>query len=220
MWALLFNFNDKNMAIINSKFNIKTIALAASSCLVLGLSSCCDDSSCKTETQCQTTQCETSKAITAQEVADAQKAWGEGIVTIGKVFTEKGDYKKVASDHVKKFYNYDEGTVLFKPTLASEKQFRLDFEGALSYFVAGNEKYPEDHGFAIKPWTKVRFENAGTTIDADGDTALAMGNYFFTPADGSAEVKVEYTFAYKKDKDGNLKIILHGSHLPYRPKAH
>ncbi len=211
------------MAIINSKFNIKTLALATGACVVLGLSSCCGNGSCDTKSQCQATECDSSeviKAITAEEVADAQKAWGEGIVKIGKAYTEKGDYKQLASDHVKKFYNYDEGTVLFKPTLASEKQFRLGFDGALSYFVGGNENYPEDHGFAIKPWTKVRFENAGTIIDASGDTALAMGNYFFTPADGSPEVKVEYTFAYKKDKDGNLKIISHGSHLPYRPKAH
>ncbi len=216
---IYINFNDKNMAIINSKFSIKTIGLVATSCLVLSFSSCCGESGCKTDSakQVAVSECDKVQAITAQEVADAQKAWGDGVVAIGKVFTEKGDYTKVAADHVKKFYNYDEGTVLFKPTLASQKQFRLDFEGALSYFVGGNENYPEDHGFAIKPWTKVRFENAGTIIDKDGDTALAMGNYFFTPADGSPEVKVEYTFAYKKDKDGNLKIISHGSHLPYSP---
>ncbi len=211
------------MAIINSKFNIKTLALAGSTCLLLGLSSCCGDGTCTTTSSSEATAVDTTQAnqaITAEEVADAQKAWGEGIVKIGKAYTEKGDYKQLASDHVKQFYNYDEGIVLFKPTMASEKQFRLDFDGALSYFVGSNENYPEDHGFAIKPWTKVRFENAGTTIDVDGDTALAIGNYFFTPADGSPEVKVEYTFAYKKDKDGKLKIILHGSHLPYNPKAH
>ncbi len=206
----------------NFQLSVKTLVLTACSCFVLSFSSCCGNGSCSKDNK-QLAQTETvseHQAITAEEVAQVQEAWGEGIVKIGKAFTEKGDYTKLASDHVKKFYNYDEGTVLFKPTLASEKQFRLDFEGALSYFVAGNENYPEDHGFAIKPWTKVRFENAGTTIDADGDTALAMGNYYFTPADGGKEVKVEYTFAYKKDKDGNLKIIMHGSHLPYRPKAH
>ncbi len=158
------------------------------------------------------------KAITEQDILQAQKAWGEGIVHIGKVFTEKGDYKTVASDHVKKFYNYDEGTVLFKPTMASEKQFRLDFDGALSYFVAGNENYTEDHGFAIKPWSAVRWENIGTKID--GNMAIAMGNYYFTPADGSDEVKVEYTFSYKRNKNGELKIIMHGSHLPFSPNKH
>ncbi len=48
--------------------------------------------------------------------------------------------------------------------------------------------------------------------------AIALGNYYFTPANGGGEVKVEYTFAYTKDKDGKLRIIGHGSHLPYSPK--
>ena len=146
---------------------------------------------------------------------EAQKAWGEGIVNIGRTFLGEGDYRAAAKEHIDKFYNYQEGTVLFKPTLASQKQFRLDFEGALSYFVGGNSDYPEDHGFAIKPWTNVRWESIG--INIIGDMAVAMGNYFFTPADGSGEVKVEYSFAYTTDSTGELKIILHGSHLPYSP---
>ena len=158
---------------------------------------------------------QTTTEITLEEVTAIQKAWGEGIVTIGKAFTDKQDYKAAADAHVKQFYNYTEGSVLFKPTLASEKQFRTDFEGALSYFVGGNENYKEDHGFAIKPWTNVRWENIDTKVL--GQTALAMGNYYFTPQDGSDEVKVEYSFAYVKDSKGDLKIIMHGSHLPYNP---
>ena len=126
--------------------------------------------------------------ITEEQILEAQKKWGEGIINIGRVFLEKGDYVAAAEQHINTFYNYQEGKVLFKPTLASIKQFRLDFDAALSYFVGGNEAFLEDHGFAIKPWTNVRWENIGTTII--GDTALAMGNYFFTDTDGN-EVKVE-----------------------------
>ncbi len=151
--------------------------------------------------------------ISKQEVLDAQKTWGEGIVTIGKAYSEDGDYVAAARKHIETLYGYDMGEVLFKPTLAAEKQFRTSFEGALSYFVGHNENYPEDHGFAIKPWTNVRWESTG--IITEGNMAVAMGNYYFTPADGSDEVKVEYTFGYTKDDEGNLKIILHGSHLPY-----
>ena len=155
--------------------------------------------------------------MNADLIKDAQIAWGEGIVKIGKVFSEKGDYKAAAEDHINQFYNYAGGEVLFKPTLASVRQFRLDFEGALSYFVGGNSDYPEDGGFAIRPWTAVRWENIGTKII--GDMAVAMGNYYFTPADGSDEVKVEYSFAYTIDDDGKLKIVLHDSHLPYTPAS-
>ncbi len=151
--------------------------------------------------------------ITEEQILEAQKSWGEGIVNIGRVFLEKGDYKAAAEQHINTFYNYQEGKVLFKPTLASIKQFRLDFDAALSYFVGGNEAFPEDHGFAIKPWTDVRWENIGTTIL--GETGLAMGNYYFTPHDGNDVVKVEYSFGYTRDSKGELKIILHDSHVPF-----
>lgn len=180
--------------------------------LMLGMVSCTENAQ---KEKSAITESETSVVITEQEVADAQKAWGEGIVKIGKAYSEEGDYTAVATEHINAFYNYQDGSVLFKPTLASEKQFRKDFEGALSYFVAGNENYPEDHGFAIKPWSNVRWENIGTKII--GNVAIAMGNYYFTPTKGGDDVKVEYSFAYTKDKDGKLKIILHGSHLPYEP---
>ncbi len=42
-------------------------------------------------------------------------------------------------------------------------------------FVGGNDTYREDHGFAIHPWTKVRFENVANYIH--GDYAVAMGNH-------------------------------------------
>lgn len=155
--------------------------------------------------------------IAEDSITAAQIAWGEGIVKIGKVFSENGDYKAAAEAHIQEFYNYQEGNVLFKPTLTSEKQFRLDFEGALSYFVGGNDSYPEDHGFAIKPWSNVRWENVGTKV-VDG-MAIAMGNYYFTPCEGGDDVKVEYSFAYVTDSNGKLKITLHDSHLPYNPAA-
>lgn len=156
--------------------------------------------------------------ITEQEINNAQDAWGEGIVKIGKVFKDGGDYSAAAEAHIDQFYNYGadrKGNILFKPTLAAEKQFRPTFEGALSYFVGGNSNFPEDHGFAIKPWSHVRWERIGG-IDTTGDTALSMGNYYFT-IDGTEDVvKVEFTFGYRK-VDGELKIVLHGSHLPYSP---
>jgi hypothetical protein len=41
-----------------------------------------------------------------------------------------------------------------------------------------------------------------------------MGNYFFTEPNGNI-VKVEYSFGYFLDSNGNLKINLHHSSLPY-----
>ena len=102
--------------------------------------------------------------------------------------------------------------MLFKPTLASVDQFRGTKKEALSYFIGQDLK--EDNGFALAPYTKVTWENEG--IITDGDSAQAMGNYYFTKTNGDI-VKVEYSFGYVKDEDGNLKINLHHSSLPYTP---
>lgn len=153
-------------------------------------------------------------AITKQEVLDAQKTWGEGIVAIGEVFINKGDYKARATQHINELYAYDHSEVLFKPTLASQKQFRATFEDALSYFVGGH--ISEDNGFAIKPWSKVRFGEQQIVMSSD--TAIAMGNYFFTPVGETEETKVEYTFGYMKDANGKLRINVHHSSLPYTPE--
>ena len=148
--------------------------------------------------------------ITKAEVREAQRAWGEGIVDISRVYAKGGDYKARATDHIKTMYAYGDTIVLFKPTLASDDQFRGDVDSALSYFIG--RKGTEDEGFAIKGWTNVRFENEGKHIGTD--LAMAMGNYFFTGPDG-AETKVEYSFGYVRGNDGKLKIMLQHSSFPF-----
>ncbi len=154
--------------------------------------------------------------LTEQDVIKAQEAWAKGIVEIGKVYQDGGDYKAAASKLIDQLYGYGHGKVLFKPTKAAHDQFRETKAEALSYFVGGEN--PEDHGFALQPWSKVRFEN--NLIAIDSDSAEAMGNYFFTDAKTGNEVKVEYTFGYKRIKDGRVVIFLHHSSLPYQPPAH
>jgi hypothetical protein len=149
------------------------------------------------------------KKITQEEITTAQKAWADGIVAIGKA----QDPKKAAMEHINKLYAYDLGPVLFKPTKAAIVQFRDSKEEALSYFVGGKE--PEDKGFALAPFSNVRFDNHSITIDCD--SAITQGNYYFTTTDGK-EIKVEYSIGYIEDKEGNLKINLHHSSLPYKPE--
>src|SRR4051794_29970305 len=80
---------------------------------------------------------DTTKApITEAEVNAAQQAWCDGLVNIGKVHQAKGDYKATASKLIDDLYDYEEGKVFFKPTLAFGKNtFRSTKEDALSYFV-------------------------------------------------------------------------------------
>ena len=148
--------------------------------------------------------------VTVADVENAQKEWGGGVVAIAAVHSSEGDFVERARLHVESLYAYDISPVLFKPTFAIEEQFRSTFEGAVSYFVAENGACP-DKGFAIKGWTKVRFENENVIISQT--TAMAMGNYFFTSPKGE-DVKVEYSFGYITDSEGKLRINLHHSSMP------
>ncbi|MEM0895890.1 MAG: hypothetical protein AAGJ79_03315 [Verrucomicrobiota bacterium] len=149
--------------------------------------------------------------ITAADIEAAQKMWGDAVVAIGEAGDEAA---KVAEEAAKAAYAFDLGPIQFKPTLAAETPFRPDLEGSLSYFVGGNEKYAEDKGFALKPWSKVRFDNH--TVKMHGNIAIAMGHYYFTGPDGT-ETKVEYTKGYVKTEDGKVLLFLQDSSLPYNP---
>ena len=89
----------------------------------------------------------------------------------------------------------------------------------MSYFVGVNnvsDGIPEDGGFAInggKGWSDVVFDNH--QIDLNGETAIAMGNYYFTDAIDGSKSKVEYTFGYKRCDDRKVRIFLHHSSVPY-----
>ena len=152
------------------------------------------------------------RTVTEADVLAAQSEWGQGIVDISRVHAQGGDFRGRATRHINTLYAYGQTDVMFKPTLAAQDQFRETFNEALDYFIgrAGTE----DNGFAISGWTNVRWDN--NAIYTGVDSAMAMGNYFFTGPDGS-ETKVEYSFGYVLDDNGNLRINLHHSSLPYAP---
>ena len=160
--------------------------------------------------------------ITYEEVNAAQQAWCDALVKIGKLKEEGGDYKAFAEQVLSEAYNYDNGKVFFKPTLAyGDQTFRNDKKGALAYFIGGDPAYPNDKGFALTPWVKARYDNAGEKnegIQIYGSVAITMGNVWVTAKDGK-EVMVDKTWVFKKGKDGKLRIIVHKSALPFAPAA-
>lgn len=158
--------------------------------------------------------------ITYDEVNAAQQAWCDALVKIGKLKEEGGDYKAFAEQVITDAYNYDQGKVFFKPTLAfGDQTFRNDKQGALSYFVGGDPDYPNDKGFALKPWVGARYDNAGQNnegIQIYGSVAITMGNVWVTDKEGN-EVMVDKTWVFRKGTDGRLRIIVHKSSLPFNP---
>lgn len=150
--------------------------------------------------------------ITKEQVLEAQNKWGAGVVKIGSLKDNRAACELYTNDFLDNRYVFEAGNVLFKPTKCEVEQFRPTKAEAMSYFIAGDNRVcKEDKGFAIQPWTKVRFENAGFILEEN--RAIAMGNYFFTDVEGN-EAKVEYTFGYKLI-DGELKIDVHHSSFPY-----
>ena len=155
--------------------------------------------------------------ITRDEVVAAQKAWGEALVKISTTYETAGieAARKTAQSVIDSAYGYAMGPVLFKPTLAAPPTtFRTTADGALAYFVGGDQRYPGDTGFALKNWRSYKIENAAIFID--GDVAMSMGNVHLTDRDGKVTV-VDKTWGYKRDAKGNLRIVLHHSSLPYNP---
>lgn len=151
--------------------------------------------------------------ITKQQVLEAQEKWGNGVVKIGALKNQRTECESFTSSFLDERYAFDSSLVIFKPTKCEIQQFRPTKAEALSYFIAGDDRAcNEDKGFAIQPWTKVRFENAGIILEEE--RAISMGNYFFADLDGN-EAKVEYTFGYKLINN-ELKIDLHHSSFPYK----
>lgn len=153
--------------------------------------------------------------INEEQLLQARVAWGNGMITISKAYDESGitRAKVIANSFLDNFYGFDLGLVLFKPTLSSGSQtFRPTKEGALSYFVGHDPKYPSDNGFGIQSWHEVKSETCATFFD--GDVAMWMGWVTLIGRDGHT-VTVDKSWGYKKIKNGALKIILHHSSLPY-----
>ena len=151
--------------------------------------------------------------LTDQMIEQAQQRWADHLLAIGKAYQTKQDYRQHALAMLDSCYGYDlpTGIVLFKPTRAVKIPFRNTREGALSYFIAGDDNFPEDKGFALEAWSNVTFRNHNTFCQ--DQMGLVMGEYLFSRPN-QPDTLVEYTFGYTPDLDGELKIILHHSSLP------
>lgn len=153
--------------------------------------------------------------ITEAEVIKAQKGWCDALLRISAAYA-KGGFplaKATAEKVIDQGYAYQYGPVAFKPTLASGRQtFRPTRAGALAYFVGGDPAFPNDKGFALKPWRRCEVKNQ--VIQLSGNYATTMGNVLFTEADGDVTM-VDKTWSFMREPDGSVRITLHHSSLPF-----
>lgn len=156
-----------------------------------------------------------SSEVLEKKVFNIQKRWASSLVEIGKAFLDKKDYIALTYKFLDELYYFKQGKILFKPTKASQKQFRKDKNDFVSYFIGHNKVSEEDKGFALQPWKSIYFENFDiTTFDK---VSISMGNFFFTDYQ-NIQIKVEYSFGYIFDQERNLKIIFHHSSIPFKSK--
>jgi len=155
-------------------------------------------------------------AITENDVIFARQQWCAGLLDIGKVFREGGNYQARANQFIDDLYDYQEGRVFFKPTLAyGDRTFRPTKAGALSYFIDRTA----DAGFALKYWKSCTFgSNAGGSgIQIHGNIAINMvtthliENTRYMPK----PTTVDTTFVFRKGSDGRLRLCVHHS-SPHR----
>ena len=168
------------------------------------------------------------ETISVGEVKAAQDGWCDALLSISTAHAEGGlaKSKPLSSAIIDAAYAYQFGPVAFKPTWAyGDNSFRTTKDGALSYFIGDDPKYG-DPGFGIgtsgdnkypnlsnrSPWVKCNPEIFA--IQVFGNTANAMGWVHLEAADGTRS-KVDKTFSYIRDDEGNLRITVHHSSTPY-----
>lgn len=149
--------------------------------------------------------------ITQNDIELVQNKWGESLIKIGLLKNKLDLCHSSTTEALNQLYAFELGDILFKPTKATDIAFRSNFEGTLSYFIGNNSNFPEDQGFALNPWAKVKFENK--IFNFTEKTASVMGYYHFTDLNSNITT-VEYTFGYIL-VSGELKINLHHSSLPF-----
>ena len=144
--------------------------------------------------------------MSSNQIEHFLNSWKDGVIEIGRIYLEGGDYEKSAELFVSTHYAFDSEEVLFKPTFTKEVIFRNSKDLALSYFIGG--EVAEDKGFALKPWEEIRLEELNI-IEQD-NLMVAMGTLNFKPLNLKENTLIAFTFLLI-ETDGSLKIKVHHS---------
>ena len=144
--------------------------------------------------------------MSSNEIEHFLNSWNDGVIEIGRVYLEGGDYEKCAEKFISSHYAFDHEEVLFKPTFTKEVIFRNSKELALSYFIGGDT--PEDNGFALKPWGKIKLEELNAI--EENNLIVAMGTLSMKPVNMEENTMIAFTFLLV-NIDDSLKIKVHHS---------
>ena len=144
--------------------------------------------------------------MSSDQIKNFLNSWKDGVIEIGRVYLEGGDYENCAEKFLSSHYAFDQEEVLFKPTFTREVIFRNSKDSALSYFIKGD--VAEDNGFALRPWEDIKLEELNTI--EENNLMVAMGILSFKPVDIDEFTMVAFTFLLVI-VDESLKIKVHHS---------
>ena len=144
--------------------------------------------------------------MSSDQIKNFLNSWKDGVIEIGRVYLEEGDYQKCAENFLSSHYAFDHEEVLFKPTFTKEVIFRNSKDSALSYFIKGD--VAEDNGFALRPWEDIKLEELN--VIEENNLIVAMGTLSFKPVDIDEFTMVAFTFLLVI-VDESLKIKVHHS---------
>ena len=130
-----------------------------------------------------------------EKINEFLSSWSKGVIEIGKIHREGGDYRNSAKLFLDTHYAFTKEVV-----------FRNNEKDALSYFVGRD--ISEDNGFALKPWDSIQLDELNTLIEED--LTAAMGTLKFKPYEIEETTLVAFTFIFRKI-DESLKIKVHHS---------
>lgn len=153
-----------------------------------------------------------SRPLAEADIVAAQREWEASLLDIARTHQDHGPEaaRARAARMIDRLYGYARGPVLFKPTLASgSRTFRTTRAGALAYFAGGDPDFPDDTGFALKPWREVRIRNVGMQLRHD--TAMVMSRAVLVDDRGRV-TEVDKSWGYRRGPEG-LRIVLHHSSL-------
>jgi hypothetical protein len=167
-----------------------------------------------------TTPAENNDDITPDEIDAAQQKWCDGLVTIcSRYMNNDPSYITYADAFIDEMYDFSEGQVFFRPTLALAPQhFRTTRRGARAYFLGEDEQFPKDTGFIKYKWISARYHNEiedDQAIQIHGNIGIAMGNVYLMNIQGQ-ETVVDKLFVFQKRR-GEVRLIVHnsaGTNLP------
>ena len=157
--------------------------------------------------------------LTLDEVLAAQRGWCAALLAISDAYQQGGfkAAKAKAEGVIDAAYAYQYGPVAFKPTYSNGKgTFRDTRAGALAYFVGPDpsiEEFGKDQGFATyRHWKSC--EIIDDVVQLFGQTANTMGFVKIVDSKGGVAMP-EKTWTFLKNRDGNVRIVLHHSSAPF-----